>query len=119
MSQDAQTIPAETPDLDLRLTIDAELGELYEHLRGKSRKAREAVHLMRLGLMYLNGGVVAAPAVVPAASPATGRTKQPRAAPAAAATPAPKGGGGTQELSGLAGLDSLTGFGQSFFAPTK
>lgn len=119
MSQDGQTIPAETPDLDLRLTIDAELGELYEHLRGKSRKAREAVHLMRLGLMYLNGGVVAAPAVVPTASPANGRTKQPRAAPTAAATPAPRGGCATEEVSGMAGLDSLTGFGQSFFGPTK
>jgi hypothetical protein len=38
--------------IHLRLTIDSEMGEVYEALLATKRRAREAIHLMRLGAMY-------------------------------------------------------------------
>ncbi len=39
--------------IHLRLTVDPEMGGVYEHLLATTRRAREAIYLMRLGAMYV------------------------------------------------------------------
>lgn len=39
--------------IHLRLTVDPEMGGVYDHLLATKRRAREAIYLMRLGAMYV------------------------------------------------------------------
>lgn len=100
-------------EIDLRLTIDSELGDLYEYLKGKTRKSREAVYLMRLGLMYLNGGLAATAAQPVAAPVVAAKSRSPRAA---AASPASRHTDRKAEEIGLTGLEVLAGLSPGFFA---
>lgn len=116
MSDDTEALPSE--EIDLRLKLDPELGDLYAYLSGKQRKTREAIHLMRLGLMCVNGSLGAQPGQpIPAAPTAASKARPSRSG---AAAPAPSSSARTfgrqPEATGLEGLGALSGFKADFFA---
>lgn len=113
MSANTEALPSE--EIDLRLKLDAELGDLFQYLQGKQRKQREAIHLMRLGLMCLTGGLGTA-AVAPMATPPVVAAK-PRASRSSSATNTPAKSADRQpEEAGLDGLSVLSEFKADFFA---
>lgn len=101
-------------EFEIRLTIDSELGDLFQYLGGKRRKSREALHLMRLGLMYLNGGLAAtASQAVAGASVVPAKSRSHRAG---AASPLSQRKDRKAEEAGPTGLDVLAGLPPEFFA---
>lgn len=108
--------PSQAEEIDVRLTIDADLGDLYEYMRGKSRKGREALHLMRLGMMFLNGelGVPTGVSLPTAPSGAPAKSRASRSSKSALVSQQPVGR--KAEATGLDGLGALQGFSADFFA---
>lgn len=113
---EAGEVENRTPNkIYLRVTIDPEMSELFEYLRGKKRKAREALHLMRLGLMCLNDRLGAR--VVPTLKATTSVAPKTRASLSGdTSILPPRVQGKSAEATGLDGFGALAGLSVDFFA---